>query len=397
LVAFERADPDSIDLAREGYRLAFETGDPAVVRLARFAMAHILTWMRRPAEATAWLEAELQAVGYSNELSRHELTWYLALVDVMAGRWDTALDRAHESAVMSHESGFEPFGDDVPQRLVAVYRGRPARLRTSPVEIEQGSDFRHTLRANLILGLEALWDGRPADALERLEQLEQAAKARGMGDPGHVLSRPERVEALLQLDRIDEAERAIEPWESEAARLGRDWIVAEATRCRGLVAAARGDIDLAVQLLERAVEDHAAAGDPFGRARALLALGGVRRRHRQKRLARQALEGALAAFEELDAPRWIVLARTEIGRLGGRQRITELSPSERRVAELAADGRTNREIAVALFLGQRTVATHLTHAYAKLGVRSRTELVRALDAPSSTGAVGTTPSKNQTS
>lgn len=53
-----------------------------------------------------------------------------------------------------------------------------------------------------------------------------------------------------------------------------------------------------------------------------------------------------------------------------------LSPSERRVAGLVAEGRTNREIAVALFLGEATVASHLHHIYAKLGIRSRTELAR---------------------
>jgi len=56
-----------------------------------------------------------------------------------------------------------------------------------------------------------------------------------------------------------------------------------------------------------------------------------------------------------------------------------LTPAERRVAALVAEGRTNREVAAALFLGERTVASHLTHIYAKLGIRSRTELARMLD------------------
>jgi DNA-binding CsgD family transcriptional regulator len=56
-----------------------------------------------------------------------------------------------------------------------------------------------------------------------------------------------------------------------------------------------------------------------------------------------------------------------------------LTAAERRVAELVAQGRTNREVAAALFLGERTVASHLTHIYAKLGVRSRIELARHLN------------------
>ena len=114
------------------------------------------------------------------------------------------------------------------------------------------------------------------------------------------------------------------------------------------------------------------------RGRALLALGVARRRARQKRAARAALEAALDAFETTGADGWAATARTELARIGGRVRIEGLSPSERRVAELVAAGRTNREIAAALFLGERTVASHLTHIYSKLGVRSRTELASQL-------------------
>ena len=129
-------------------------------------------------------------------------------------------------------------------------------------------------------------------------------------------------------------------------------------------------------LLEQAVGEHDAVGDPFGRARALLALGLVRRRCRQKRPAREAIEAAVEGFETVGAAGWAAKARGELGRVGGRTREEGLTAAERRVAELVASGRTNREVAAALFLGERTVASHLTHIYAKLGVRSRTELAR---------------------
>jgi DNA-binding CsgD family transcriptional regulator len=133
-------------------------------------------------------------------------------------------------------------------------------------------------------------------------------------------------------------------------------------------------------LLERAVGEHEAVGDPFGRARALLAVGVVRRRSRRKRTAREALEGALAGFEAVGASGWSARARAELGRIGGRSREDGLTAAERRVAVLVAEGRTNREVAAALYLGERTVASHLTRVYAKLGVRSRTELARRLGA-----------------
>ena len=85
----------------------------------------------------------------------------------------------------------------------------------------------------------------------------------------------------------------VDAWEEAAVRVGRRWVLAQATRCRGLVAAARGDVDQALSLLERATVEHDAVGDPFGRARALLALGVIRRRARQKRPAREAIEAAI--------------------------------------------------------------------------------------------------------
>ncbi len=151
-------------------------------------------------------------------------------------------------------------------------------------------------------------------------------------------------------------------------------------RCRGLAAAAEGEVDGGGGPAGQAVAEHEAVGDPFGRARALLALGVTRRRARQKRPAREAIEAALAGFEEIGAAGWAEKARDELGRIGGRQREEGLTPAERRVAKLVAEGKTNREVAAALFLGERTVASHLTHIYAKLGVRSRTELAHRLQA-----------------
>ena len=143
-------------------------------------------------------------------------------------------------------------------------------------------------------------------------------------------------------------------------------------------AAARGEIEEALAELERAVAQHEAAGDPFGRARALLALGIVRRRVRQQRAAREAIEAALESFEACGAAGWAEKARAELGRIGGRARTEGLTPAEGRIAALAAEGRTNREVAAALFLTEHTVETVLSRAYRKLGIRSRAALASRL-------------------
>ncbi len=99
-------------------------------------------------------------------------------------------------------------------------------------------------------------------------------------------------------------------------------------------------------------------------------------------MARRArdLEEAIAAFVELGAEGWEQRARSELERVGGRRRggRDELTPSERRVVELAADGRSNKEIAAALYVTVNTVEVHLARGYRKLGVRSRAQLAKRL-------------------
>jgi len=186
------------------------------------------------------------------------------------------------------------------------------------------------------------------------------------------------VEILLQLGRSEDAVRVLAAWEADASRLGREWVLAHVTRCRGLVLAG-DDAEQGLAVLERAVAEHEAGGDPFGRARALLALGVVRRRARQKRPAREAIEAALDGFETLGAAGWAESARAELGRIGGRRSGRgELTPTELRLAELVAEGRSNKEIAAALFVTPKTVGTTLSRLYAKLGVHSRTELTHLL-------------------
>ena len=127
-------------------------------------------------------------------------------------------------------------------------------------------------------------------------------------------------------------------WESDAARVGRHWVLAQVARCRGLVEAALGNVEQAMRALEVAVAEHEAVHDPFGRARALLALGVVRRRARRKRPAREAIEAAIEAFETLGAAGWAEKARAELGRIGGRTRSEGLTAAEQRVAALVAEG-----------------------------------------------------------
>jgi DNA-binding NarL/FixJ family response regulator len=118
---------------------------------------------------------------------------------------------------------------------------------------------------------------------------------------------------------------------------------------------------------------------PFERGRTLLAKGRVHHRRREKKLADGALRDALEIFDDLGAPLWAAQARTELQRVALRRREPrELNETERRVAELAAQGLSNQEIAQRSFLSVKTVEANLTRVYRKLGIRSRAALARAL-------------------
>lgn len=107
-----------------------------------------------------------------------------------------------------------------------------------------------------------------------------------------------------------------------------------------------------------------------------------------KRPARDALEQALTIFEQLGARLWAERARGELARVGGRPAATgELTETERRIATLVAEGRSNKEIASALYITPKTVGTQLSRIYRKVGVHSRTELVRHLSEGAGTSKV----------
>ena len=115
---------------------------------------------------------------------------------------------------------------------------------------------------------------------------------------------------------------------------------------------------------------------PFERARTQLLLGQLQRRQRMKSVSAASLQDALAAFDQLGTPLWADRARNELGRVSGGEPQKILSASERRVAELATSGMTNRNIAAAMYISPKTVESNLARIYGKLGIHSRAELGR---------------------
>ncbi|HST17778.1 MAG TPA: AAA family ATPase [Gaiellaceae bacterium] len=418
-LAWATRSQDGLRHARAALRIAEELDDPVLIARAR-AVEAILVWFRGTAVTPADLRARIHdftaAVGGDqlvqeaasafvntfapaagrdeardvlerehaewrerNEPRSARALWALAWLELWAGRWEVAAAHATAAHDIAIQYGQEAAPDHLPIAVIAVHRGQLELARahsTHALDLAKEQWRSHPPQHMAVLGLAALWSGDRAGGEEWLGKAERRAAEYSWGEPSVRWWTADHVELLLELGRVDEAVSLLEAWSDDATRVKREWVLAHATRCRGLVAAARGDVERATALLEQAIAEHETVGDPYGRARAQLALGIVLRRARQKRAPRAAIVAACEGFEELGAATWLERARRELQSIGGRTHEQGLTAAELRVAALVAQGRTNREVASALFLGERTVASHLTHIYAKLGVRSRTDLAR---------------------
>src|SRR6266511_2104335 len=355
-------------------------GGERPVQEATQAIVFTLALSSKRDEARLLLEHEYREWSERDEPRSARALWGLSWVEFWAGRWALAAEHAARAHDVSIQYGIEVPQDHLPIALVAAHRGELELAREHSeraLELAEEQFGLHPPQHLAILGLVALGSGDMYGAAARLGEADREARTFGWREPSIRWWSADYVDVLLELGRIGDAVRVLDAWEADAARLGRAWVLAHVTRCRALVAAAHGDVEQALGLLERAVAEHEAVDDPFGRARALLALGTVRRRNRQKRAARDAIEAAIEAFETIGAAGWAEKARTELARIGGRRSHGgELTPTERRLAELVAEGRSNKEIAAALFVTPKTVGTTLSPLYAKLGIHSRTELIR---------------------
>jgi DNA-binding CsgD family transcriptional regulator len=186
-------------------------------------------------------------------------------------------------------------------------------------------------------------------------------------------SEPTHIESLVTLGELERAREELARLEERGRMFPRLWITVALPRARALVLAAEGDVKGALAALD-ALDVDAAAKLPFELGRALLVRGRLLRRAKQKRAAGETLREALAIFERLGAPAWEAQTRAELDRVGLRRSPDELTATERRVAELAATGLTNREVAQRAFMSPKTVQANLTRIYRKLGISSRAEL-----------------------
>jgi DNA-binding CsgD family transcriptional regulator/tetratricopeptide (TPR) repeat protein len=329
---------------------AHKRGSTFAYAAVKVFRAQTLVWRGDLGEAEAEAREALaagEAWGASARFAGHSAA-FLADALMEQGRIDDAADALVRAG----------FGEDLPDSARLLYlRDTSARLRI--------------LRGDLAGGLAEMLDtGRRFEAV-------------GSRNPAFIAWRSPAALALLQLGEPQEARRLAE----EELELARAWgaprALGAALRTAGLVAGGKQGLPL----LEEAVEVLRETPAKLEHAKARAELGAALRRANRRSQAREQLRHAVELATICGAASLAARAESELLATGARPRrialsgVESLTPSERRIAEMAAEGPTNREIAQALFVTQRTVEVHLTSIYRKLAITSRSQLAAALAKP----------------
>jgi DNA-binding CsgD family transcriptional regulator len=415
--------PQALAAAKDALADAERAGDTELVAIA-LAQVYDYTWMSGlpvdERQLTRAVEME-GTVGCS--YLRSAPSWVAGMCHYCQGRLDQAESELRTVLRRAEADGVEFWRSDVLMRLsqVAGRRGNAAEaagLAAEALEIAEQLDLTHMISGALYAQAgAALLRGDVAAVRVLAERGATLARACG-AQPNLILNRsllgsldlalgdylaaagqlrsvlpgvreiglrpttqviwPDAVESFIGAGETDEAVTLVVDMESSIHEPVTAALVA---RCRGMLAAAYGDLRSAEGELAAALRYHDQVSPmPVERGRTLLALGAVQRRRKQRSAARNTLADALGLFEQAGARLWIRRVQAEQARVSGRAPGPRgLTETEQRVAELVARGLSNRQVAAELFVTVRAVESTLTKAYAKLGIRSRTQLAAWLN------------------
>ena len=346
----------------------------ALTRLDRFDQARAIL---ETARADGLAQGAYPAVGLTCR----------ALTELMCrlGDWPSAARYAAEFSELFEQLGLEHISpwplyvtSLVDAFLGNVEEARAAATRGIALAVEVRDDGYWLMENQGVLGFLELSLGNPAAAVGFLRPVTGRLHQARWRDPFGEL-KPNAIEALIAVGELDEAAELLADLEDWSRSVNAPATRATAWRCRGLLRAARGDHDGASEALGQALRAFQRLPVPFERGRTLLALGAVQRRAKQRRAAQASLGAALAEFQQLGARLWAEQARAQLAQLGGRRpQDATLTPTETQIARLVAQGRTNQQVADALFVSPKTVEWNLSKVYKKLHVRSRAELAAKL-------------------
>jgi DNA-binding CsgD family transcriptional regulator len=354
----------------------------------RYWLARLRVRQGKVEEARAMLATlKDESAARGDESTRNHILWHRTIMEWLVGNLHQALELATEAYEVGELTRF-PNNAGWNGRVKALVETDLGLVERARAAAEAGAAEMDALGAEIftilslaVLGRLELALGNTRAAGRYLSELPERLIASGLTDPTQPVW-ADAIETLIILGELERAGLYLEAYEEMSRRFSSTWAAAGAARCRGLLCAAEGDFDGAFAAFERALLQLSETPFAFERGRTLLCQGTARRQASQKKAAREALGHALAIFDELDARLWAEKARAELARIGGRRAGgDDLTETEARVAELAAAGRSNKEIAAELFMGVSTVEAHLSHVYRKLGIRSRAGLGSRLATP----------------
>ncbi|ASU77483.1 LuxR family transcriptional regulator [Actinopolyspora erythraea] len=318
-----------------------------------------------------------------------QLPWasvYVSLAALLLERYAEAESRALEGVRLSRALGQRNRMIDhiALLALVAALRGEPETVELRLAQATEEGLFSRGLGRPDAFGSWAaacaeLAHGRPVRAVHRLRLMDSGIG--GFNPAVRVLAAPHFVEAAASCGEHDDAVPllgAFDHWVSSTRSTTR---MALSHRCHALLAERAADAD---ERFRAAIESHRESGSGLELARTELLYAARLRRARKPTAARELLDEASAIFDDYGAEHWAARARAElraVGRSDGPRRskeAVELTGRQAEISRLVAEGATNREIAGMLYVSDRTVEHHLRNVFAKLGVRSRTELAKLL-------------------
>jgi DNA-binding NarL/FixJ family response regulator len=372
-----------LDLINSAVAIEDEIGRPPLWAGPRVLLAEQLLWAGDLAASRSLFEAaHEQAVRSGNGRWISYGLYDLASLECAAGNLaaaDRCVREAMQAALDSGDTHVEVW---ILHRLalVASWLGRSVEARAAArhrLEIaSRRGDRPGIARSRWTLGFLALSEGNAESAAVELVTAAESLGEMEFANPGSIPALPDAIEALAITGDAARAAELYDRLRCQADALGNQWVRAVVDRTRGIVLLAEGAADAAEPAFQASVDAFDRSGHRPDAARAVLALGRALLRAGRRSRAAEAFADARSRFAGMGAALWEARAAEELERAAPGRTAGTLTPAERRVSALIAQGMRNREISQSLFMSVATVEAHLTRIYRKLQIRSRSELAR---------------------
>jgi len=316
----------------------------------------------------------------------------LAFAEYRTGAWEDSVSHAELGLSAAGEAGLDLASSTLHAAavwpLVGMGRWDAAESHASSSQAAVHGPWDQAM-ASTARAVLAAGQGRPADVLDAVAVVRSAGASGAVDEPDGFWPWPSLyVDASISLGHLDDAAGALERFEALVVARRSALGAATAARLRGALQSARGrqddaDADAAFR---HAIALASKLPSPFELALARLAYGAFLRRSGKRTAAVVELRGAQDLFTRLGARPWSDECGREIAASGlaprkrRRSQETALTPQESSVARLVAQGKSNRDVASELVVSVNTIEYHLKNIFAKLGIRSRSQLVLRLAA-----------------